>query len=327
MANLIHLIGFGTQGQAWSECFQMSGWEVRPYFREGSQGPEIARKMGLTPRSLKELGTDLEKVSVEKQPALVAILAPDQWIGRIYQEWLANQPTPLCVVLGHGYAVFSGDLVPQHSDHTVALMAPKSIGPQIVSAFRTSCLGPRGERQDEQFHSLVMATFAADFMQDRIQQAACAMGFAPENQVRATFEEETVGDLISEQGLLCGGMFTLLEWTIQAMQKAGIPKRLIREECLSELELIAGLLRAKGPASTLDRISEAALSGTVAMRDQLISSRAREAFDRQIDKILNGEFTEYFRSSDWRSPAKVLTGRFRVWENELFEKDTKGTER
>lgn len=269
----------------------------------------VARELGFAePKALSALTTELAHFT---SPALVAFLCPDAVIGSIYHEVLAQVAAPMTLILAHGYAVYAGDLKPARPEHELALFAPKAIGPKIWALFQEA----RGDT-----HRLVAGFHASPERAPAVQAFAQAMGFAPGNLVPASFEQEAVGDMISEQGLLCGGVFTLMEWTLEAMRAAGIPERLIREECLTELELIAGLLRERGPATTFRAISQAAQAGTIAMQQALERSDARVHFDRQLKEVVDRRFAEYFRSGKWQPQAQEFTRRLEHWEKELSPK-------
>lgn len=301
--NTLYVIGFGSQAQAWAQCLRASGWSIEIYLSrpEGKSG-QRARELGFAQvQPLSELAT-------LPSDALVAFLCPDTEIGPVYREQLASLDRPLTLLLAHGYAVYADDLKPARPSHELALFAPKAIGPKIWSLYQEA----RGD-----FHRLVAGFSASSERAPHVIALGRAMGFARERMVSATFEQEAVGDLLSEQGLLCGGVFTLLEWTLEAMKKAGVPEELMREECLTELELVAGLLRERGPAATYKVISQAAQAGTIAMQDALNSSGARAHFDAQLAQVLDRRFTKYFSEGAWKPGALALTKRLEHWQSEL----------
>jgi ketol-acid reductoisomerase len=301
----LHLIGFGSQAQAWAQCLRASGW-LTPIYLARQDGPG-ARK------AREELGFETQPLSalagLRSQPdSLVAMLCPDSAIAEVYRDHLASLEIPLTIILAHGYAVYARELAPARPEHELALLAPKAIGPKIWSLFSESRPAP---------HRLAAGIHARPASLPRITELAAAMGFASSNLVPATFEQEAMGDLLSEQGLLCGGVFTLLQWTLEAMGAAGVPARLMREECLSELELIAGLLRERGPATTLSLISQAAQCGTVAMNQALNEGQTRARFDAQLRQVLDGRFAARFRDPQWQTDARKLVAELKSWEDRL----------
>src|SRR5262249_29103410 len=149
----------------------------------------------------------------------VAMLCPDPLIGSLYREFMAQSSAEIRLILAHGYAIYSNDLIFHQSRHKAVLLTPKAIGPKLHQNFQNTYPHP---------HSLIAAFHAPEEDQATLIEIARGLGFAKRSLVSATFEEETMGDLMSEQGLLCGGVFNLLEWTLESMQKAGIPEALIR---------------------------------------------------------------------------------------------------
>lgn len=305
--NTLNLIGFGSQAQAWAQCLRASGWSTSIY---------LSRPEGKSAKRACELGFNsvhpLSELAELPPNAIVAFLCPDTEIGPVYREHLAELDRPLTLLLAHGFAVYARELSPARPSHELALFAPKAIGPKIWALYQEA----RGD-----CHRLVAGFSAPPARAQHIVAMGRALGFARERMVSATFEQETVGDLLSEQGLLCGGVFTFLEWTLEAMQKAGIPEALMREECLTELELIAGLLRERGAAETYKTISQAAQAGTVAMQEALGRSNARQHFDAQLEQVLDGRFAQAFKDGNWKPKAQALTQRLEQWQTYLNKGD------
>jgi ketol-acid reductoisomerase len=295
----LHMVGFGSQGSAWAEGLRTLGHDVSIFLRPRSASFERARDQGYAPLSLAEIQAAL---SADEMP-LVAMLVPDHLIGPLYRDHLAQVERPLTLVLAHGYAVYSGELARMAPGHEAALLAPKAIGPKLAAA------GREARAAGHASHSLRAAFFASPAREPLVRQLASGLGFAPENLIPASFAQETVGDLISEQALLCGGVFNLIEWTMQAMRDAGVPPALIKEECLTELELIAGLVRARGASETLGLISQAAQCGTILMRRRLEAAGVPDTIARQADSVVKGEFTEAMRDPAWRAELEMLRGR------------------
>lgn len=305
MTKRIHIVGFGSQGRAWARCLAHHGWEVEIFLPRDSSSFQKASSLSFQPKPIADLAPFLKSSS-----SLVALLCPDSQIAQIYQEYLSKVQNPLTLILAHGYVMYAGELKPRPG-HEVALLAPKAIGPKLESA--TLSLAPGTS------HDLVAAFFSPPSCREILLSLGRDLGFHPSRLVPASFEEEAIGDLMSEQGLLCGSVFTFLEWTLQAMSDARVPLPLIREECLRELELIAGLLRERGPATTFRTISQAAQCGTVAMREKLMDSGAKEQFLEQMNQVLNKKFVGYFREGAWKKAAHDLSSRLDAWETKMKE--------
>lgn len=295
----IKIIGYGTQSQAWSHCLRASGWNLKHYLRPNGPSWLKALDEGFQIFPLADLRAHLASDAQEGSSQAVAFLCPDSQIAPLYQEFVSAYGGPLALILAHGYASYSGALSPATAAHEVCLFAPKAIGPKIKSEFDLARLdGIEATR----FHPLKAATFASD--RSGFESLGAAMGFQSDNLIWVKSpDEEAIADLMSEQGLLCGGVFSLLCWTMRAMADAGVDRRLIREECLTELSLIADILKEHGPQGTYDRISEAAQCGAVKMKQALDQSGAHKFFLEQLHKNIDRSFVDQFENTDWRKDA------------------------
>ena len=295
--NELHLIGFGSQGRSWAQNLRDSGWSVRIYLsatsiQAASPSWVDAQNLGFEVRSTHELAL----LSSRSESHLIAFACPDHHIAGIYQDQLSQLNIPLSLILLHGFAVYSGELKLLNDRHKVELFAPKAIGPQIRKIFKKG-----------QTHDLVAAvTTKAPF----ILALAQGLGFSPENLVVTQPEVEAIGDLISEQGLLCGGIFTLMDWTITAMRNAGTPGPLIAEECITELLLIAGLIKERGLEATLGAISKAALAGTATMNQAFEESGFKSMFLDKVSRVVDRKFVNDFNRGQWQTQAEALALRF-----------------
>jgi ketol-acid reductoisomerase len=285
--NRIHLVGFGSQGSAWSLNLRDAGWEVCLYGSGRSDSPSTRRALeaGFEVRPFAALRTALEP------GAQVALLIPDRAIPGFYAEWLSQVPHALELVLAHGYAAAFGGLTPR-AGHRLALLAPKAIGPELRRAFV----------EGGGAHGLKAA------VSGNVGRLAEGLGISPAHQIPADFRSECVGDLISEQLLLCGGVFPWLGATMERMRAHGVPEALIREECLTELELVARVLRAEGPSGAFRKISEAAQFGTARMFERLERMGFMEAAAAQAEESASGEFAKlYAREDSTRAIARFAT--------------------
>ncbi|MBI3558631.1 MAG: hypothetical protein HY074_20370, partial [Deltaproteobacteria bacterium] len=253
---------------------------------------------GFEPQSTDQLRKAL--LEDDSDTALIAAMTPDHLIAPIYGDYLAAAARPLTLVLAHGYAVYAGELTHFSPGHEAALLAPKAIGPKLAAAHANAYPNP---------HHLVAAFHASPARAQQVTQLGLALGFSVDNLVPATFEQEAIGDLISEQTLLCGGIFSLLEWTMNEMTRAGVPARLIHEECLTELELVAGLLRERGMAATFSAISQAAQCGTISMNEQFIKAGLPQLITQQAQGVVAKTFVDYMRRPEWKTKAEALKER------------------
>ena len=319
--NTIHLVGFGSQGSAWAQCLKASGWNVQVYLGQQGRSFENANRLGFKPHLISDLPQNLAPPAAglpfksnNPEPHWIAMLCPDVMIAPLYRDFLQSCPSDLRLILAHGYVVYANDLKLAGPHHRASLLAPKAIGPKLLQNFQISSPAP---------HRLAAAFWAAPLDQEGLKRIAQGLGFAPTSLIDATFEQEAIGDLISEQGLLCGGVFNLLEITMNTMEKAGIPEPLIREECITELELIAGLIRERGVSQSFQAISQAAQCGTASMAEKLETAGLKEIFEKQAEFVQSREFVGYFRSQKWQDRIRQFTARLTRWEERFRGLDSK----
>ncbi len=292
----IIIVGYGSQARAWAKLLRLKERSVVIAFRadrmEDSPQASAARADGFAVENLENVSAGVGTA------AFVALLCPDHVIAEVYDRYFRHSACASRFLIAHGFAVHAGALR-MAPEHQVTLLAPKAIGPQLLA------LGEQAHRQGS-VHRLKAAVDSAGLRDLELLRFARDLGFARENLIEATFDQETIGDLISEQGLLCGGVFTLLDWTIEEMQKANVPEALIREECLSELELIATLLRELGPEKTFAKISDAAKYGTIRMRETFDESDLKPRFAETMARVRSGEFARDYLDHASATPARPL---------------------
>jgi len=310
-ARAIHILGFGSQGETWARALRSSGWKVFVYLAREGKGFQSAKGHAFEPQLLTQLTQNLRSTATEKN--LIALLCPDLEIGKVYQELLAPlTDISMGLIIAHGYAVYSKELRTTSEKHVPLLLAPKAIGPKLFEAFH--------QKGEQDFHHLKAAFNATIEWEEILTHVAHGIGFSNENLIPATFEQETIGDLISEQGVLCGGVMSCLLWTMEAMKKAGVPDELIREECFTELELLTGFLSQKGPASTLSKISDAAKYGTIRMNEAWENSDFKKTFTAPFEEVQNGEFVKKLNEPQWREKFEKFVNEMKTWESRLFKK-------
>lgn len=302
----IHIVGFGSQGQAWAQCLYRSGWNVSVYVSHNhSPSFEKALKNGFSPQPIQNLS---QAISAQSQTHWIAMLCPDLLIGPIYGDFVSGSKAEIRIILAHGYSVYSKDLQLRSPFHKAALLAPKAIGPKLLENFLQCYPEP---------HSLKAGFFPPEGEDEAFVSLGRDLGFGAQSLIPTTFDQETIGDLISEQGLLCGGLFNLFIYTVEAMKAAGIPSDLIKEECLTELDLMAGMIRSFGLSKTFESISQAAQAGTIAMHQRFIDSGYPTQFYNQVKQVESKGFAAYFRSNNWKPSAQDYLKRLKALEEHL----------
>jgi ketol-acid reductoisomerase len=308
----IHIFGLGSQAQAWVRALTRHDWKIFLYLRHPSKAVEL---LGVLPTSVTVHLTNESTQLVQAHPGPLALLLTDRAIPEIYENHLRQIDLPLHLVLAHGIAMTAGWLKPLER-HFVSLLAPKAIGQELDENHARAFPAPHGLKAAfapapslPRFHPFSPRTELLDLASD--------LGFTDSTLIPCTLDQETYGDLISEQGLLCGGLWSLLKWTLLSMKKAGIPDALIQEECFRELELIASILKKHGPAGTFERISSTALEGALQMQESLEASNAKTYFEKQIAKITSGEFFDSLEGSQ-EARARQLAKVSETWSAEAL---------
>lgn len=287
----LSLIGFGSQGSAWAENARDSGWTVEVFLHREGPSWKRALEMGFSPQLLSQSLPESE---------LVALLLPDSAILPCVRERFQRVDRKFHFVLAHGFAAVEGLLNELGPNQTVSLLAPKAIGPELRAAFR----------EGKGSHGLAAAIHSSGTEEAReIRKLAGALGFREDRLIPASFDQEARADWMSEQGVLCGGLFTLLAWTLEEMDRQGVPRALQREECLTELRLIANVLVAKGLTGTFDLISDAAKAGTLEMNEFLETGGRKEAFQAKLKEGASDSFPIRVTSGAWRENAKRFRER------------------
>lgn len=327
----LYVVGTGGQGLAWAQLLTRNEQKIfSPHYclrlesaRRATLKSVIKKAPLLTPedlvRSILSFGTADDFDGDDAQPeaqeysaqsaktaplhVVVCLLISDDAIGAFYQKYLSSlENIHLTLVLAHGYSVYSGDLEPAklNKTHEVALFAPKVIGP-LLSAAQFDALSPHG------FKAAVNLKQLSSTSQKAVLNLASALGFSGQNLIETTPEVEAMGDLISEQGLLCGGFLTLLKTTAEAMKTAGVPAELITEECLKELGYVVALVEKQGLSGSIDKpgmmqvISDAAKAGTVFAAHEFENHSVPIAIQNLTRMIQQKIFVKNFRDTNWKN--------------------------
>lgn len=281
----LYIIGYGSQASAWAQNLRDSGVEVQIFLRNlDSKGAKESVSNGFAPIPLENLSQVLQKNSNSTGP--IALLCSDSAIPEVYDRYISPSLRPLQLVLAHGLCIYNGSLKPRTHDHEIFLFAPKSIGPELRKAFLT--------RDKNKPHSLVAAIHAPKPTRlSLILELGQAMGFNRDNLIECHPRLEAMADLLSEQWVLCGTLFSQIQWTMEEMRKFGVPERLIHTECIEELGLIASMLKANGVEGTISRISQTAKEGAAMTKEKLIKAGIPELIRASASELQKlGETTK-----------------------------------
>jgi len=90
---------------------------------------------------------------------------------------------------------------------------------------------------------------------------AWGIGATRAGVIKTTFRDETLGDLFGEQAFLCGGLLAILLYSYKTMRRHGLSETNARLETLGQIDALAELLKAEGPAGFIQKISPTAAFG------------------------------------------------------------------
>jgi ketol-acid reductoisomerase len=269
----ITVVGYGSQGRAFSLNLRDSGYNVQVALRESSASRQQVLSERLPLRSM---------AAVEKSDVVI-IAMPDHEQPKFYQEHFSpeDRGNRLLVFL-HGLNIHFGNIVP-NPGYDVILLAPH---------------GPGKELRDRYVQGSGMSCFLA-VAQDMSGKAlktglslAAAIGAGKAGIYKTTFEHETLGDLFGEQTLLVGGLAGLTRAVFQTMIDNGIPPENAHLETVHQLRLLASMIEEHGPAGMIERVSKTAAFGSLESMQTLFDREFRDKLQATLEGIKAGEFNK-----------------------------------
>jgi ketol-acid reductoisomerase len=296
------MIGYGTQGRALAQNLRDSGKSVVIGLRSRSRSRTVARKDGFE-----------RVVSIKQavlQSAIIAFAFPDHEHGTTFEAEILPflQPGTTLWFL-HGLSVHFGFVKPP-SNCDLILIAPHAPG----SAVREKYLS---DRSVSAFYAIQQnATGKAEKTALALARAA---GFKRKNLVRTSFEHEALGDLFSEQAVLCGGLTGLIKNGFETLVENGIPPENAYLEVAYQLDLIVELVKRHGINGMFDRISTTARYGSAENGPKIIDSGVKKRMGAVFEQIKSGEFTARLCNLK-KADLAELDQRLKTLSDPLLEK-------
>jgi ketol-acid reductoisomerase len=289
----VAVLGYGSQGHAHANNLKDSGVEVLVGLRRDSSSWPKAEKAGLkvmdTPEAVK--------------PAdIIMVLLPDELQGEVYEKDI--QPglrKGNYLAFGHGFNIHFKRIVPP-PDVNVFMVAPKGPGHLLRSEFEKGrgvpCL--LAVQQDP----------SGDTKQVGLAYAS-AIGGARAAVIETTFKDETETDLFGEQGVLCGGLTSLIQAGYETLVNAGYPPEMAYFECVHEVKLIVDLIYEGGLTNMRYSISNTAEYGDLTRGKKVIGPEVRQAMQVLLKDIQSGKFAD-----EWISEYRAGLPHFRELRKE-----------
>lgn len=282
----ITLVGYGNQGRPWAANLRDSGWKVRVSGRPEGKGIAQAKADGF------------ETVPAEALKALqgpVALLLPDEAIPAFFQQYLVGG-SGRQFLFCHGFAVTFGNL-PAAAGDDLILVAAKGIGPKLRENYLagSGVMGVLDVKQDGTGRAWETANAVAE-----------GLGLARVGLLKASFDEETKTDLLSEQVVLCGAVPRLVQDTVDFLVDKGINRQLAEYECLNELKLIVDMMVEHGVDGMLKKVSRAAYHGGAKAAEVVLPKEELRARTQKLwDEIEDGSFArELAAKTGQQAPSK-----------------------
>ena len=294
----ISIIGYGNQARVWAQNLKDSGVESLILLRAKSKSCLKVKKDGL---KFSEIKDGLKN----KESNIFCMLIPDNEHKPFFEQYLDIIKENDIFIFAHGYSVVYDDLISILSKKNIkpVLLAPKAIS----TAVRNNYLNNKS----------TLTAFNSDYViknENNIRELAQNLKFAP--LIQASFKQETLSDLFTEQTLLCGGVPFLILESFNLLVKNGIPKEIAVAECFNELKYILDLIAKEGMGGMFDKISPVALVGAGKMFEILSSDNKKkltETLKLVINEIKTGEFVEQSKKTNLtkiRTKLKKLSKDF-----------------
>ena len=292
------IIGWGNQAKAWALNLRDRKWHITVALRENSTSIANATQMDFP--TIK-IGPQFESLDS------FALLIPDHEHPPFFQKYGALLP-PSRLIYAHGasLAEYHWEKTYPHLSHL--LLAPKAIASELRFQFQTN--GSLGA-----VHSLEASNNPQQdqiFIEDLALDLGITAGPYP-----TTFSDETLADLSSEQGLLCGLLPYAALAAFNSLRQRGVTPELALMECWHEVKFIAKVMIDKGPVEFFQMISPNALIGSEYARQLFLDKNYFEKWEKLCCQIEEGKFFSLVHQTDFiKTKADVL----RFWEQtELYQ--------
>lgn len=253
----VAVIGFGNQGRAQSLNLKDSGIDVAVALRDGSLNAAVATALGLDVKSIDEAAAWAD---------VVMMLAPDEILGRLYEQIAPRLRQGAAIGFSHGLAIHFGFIAPRN-DLDVFLVAPKGPGTALRSLYQ----GGKG---------MIALWAVAHDRSGAARELALAygraIGCARAGLIASSFAEECEADLFNEAAVVWGAVPEILIAGFDTLVAGGVSEQVAYLECVGELKLIAELIEARGIAGMREAISNTAELGATLGGSRIVDAGVRQ---------------------------------------------------
>lgn len=272
----ILIIGFGSQAKAWAMNLRDSARQVTIGLRTGSSSAALAKDMNFEVINYDQ--TDLENYN------FVIILTPDDTHKEILTSLEFKDSTyKQNFIYGHGYSVTYDKVERLLPKHNHMLLAPKSIASELRFSYETKS----------------PLTAVVDRDEEGLNQLAKDLGISV-GPIMASFEEETICDLFSEQSLLCSVIPQAARLSFETLVKNGHNPEIAYIECWHEVKLIADAMIKHGPSEFLGLISPNAFMGGEMAKSLIFDENFQAKLNKIYENIKSGHFAQEIFHTDFQ---------------------------
>lgn len=294
----ISILGYGSQGRAQALNLKDSGLDVIIGLPERSKDIKAALKDGFKvfrPHKAVQIGD------------IISVLAPDHKHKEIYEKSIQkNLSSRKTLIFAHAYSIYF-ELIkpPEYVD--VILVAPHGPGVLVRKLFL--------EGKGVTSFIAVKQDYSGKAL-DKALAYAKGIGSTKVGAILTTFKDEAIGDLFSEQAVLCGGLSELLKSGFETLVESGLSPENAYLECVYQLDLIVELVKKYGIAGMFDRISQTAEYGSYVSGKKVINKNQMKNI---LSKIKNGNFARKWMK-EYEKGMKNYKKMKRYWESHLLQK-------
>ncbi|MFG1500832.1 hypothetical protein ABMA70_11560 [Halobacteriovorax sp. XZX-3] len=288
ISNDILIIGFGSQAKSWSLNLRDSARPVTIGLRQGSSSIALANKMGFPT-------IDINNSKIANYEFII-ILTPDDTHEEILTSLqFSDTNFKQRLVYGHGYSVMYQDLRSKLPSHEHFLLAPKAIASELRFGYETNA----------------PLTAVVNCEDEKLLKLSKDLGISV-GPIVASFEEETICDLFSEQSILCSVIPQAARLSFETLIAKGHTPEIAYIECWHEVKLIADAMIKFGPTEFMKLISPNAFMGGEMAKSLIFDDEYQNKLNKIYENIENGSFAREILHTDFQ---KQLSQVISEWNN------------
>ena len=286
----VAVIGFGNQGRAQSLNLKDSGADVAVGLRDGSLNAAVAEALCLKVMGLEEAAAWAD---------VVMLLAPDEILGRLYQQLEPHLRQGAALGFSHGLAIHFKFIAPRN-DLDVFMVAPKGPGTALRKLYQDG----KG-----MIALWAVAQDRSGAARDLALAYGQAIGCARAGLIASSFAEECEADLFNEAAVVWGAVPEILIAGFDTLVAGGVAEEVAFLECVGELKLIAELIEARGIAGMREAISNTAELGATLGGSRIVDAGVRQRMAEMLVEIRAGRFAEQLASEEAAGYPRLKAAR------------------